>query len=171
MHIRGFDIISPSLEAAPFSEAEALGSIVWLWMHSENHRDIPLHGLSALLLPAIKQGKFLLASQNGQPVFYISWANFSPDAEQRYLKNPAITLPQDDWNSGDRTWVLDWVAPFGHTRAITAMLRQQLFPGQCARSLYHRGEEKGLRIMELHGIAVLPEEARYWFETHPIQNT
>jgi cytolysin-activating lysine-acyltransferase len=170
MRIDTLDITAPAIFGfgASFNEAEALGSAVWLWMHSPAHRDAPLHTLSALLLPAIKTRQFVLATQLGKPVFFLSWANLSEEAESRYLHNPPVCMPEADWNSGERMWILDWVAPFGHSRMMRHILERHLFPTWQARALYHRGNERGLRIKTFHGMAVLPEEARHWFQTHPV---
>ncbi|MBN3154935.1 toxin-activating lysine-acyltransferase, partial [Pectobacterium brasiliense] len=37
--VNGYQLTAPLL-GGQFSEAEALGAAVWLWMHSEQHRDI-----------------------------------------------------------------------------------------------------------------------------------
>jgi len=34
-------------------------------------------------------------------------------------------------------------------------------------SLHHRGDQRGLRIMTHHSIAVAPKEARFWFAHNP----
>ncbi|MCL2162441.1 MAG: toxin-activating lysine-acyltransferase [Betaproteobacteria bacterium] len=160
------DVIAPGPLDTPCDEPQALGSAVWLMMHSASHREMPLWGLSVLLLPAIKHRQFVLASEQDKPVFFITWAKFSPDAERRYLANPPLAMPVDDWNCGDRIWILDWIAPFGHTR-ISRSLMARLFPTTCARSLYHRGETRGLRVMEFHGIGVTAKEARAWSALNP----
>lgn len=162
------DVIAPGLIEQTWNEAEVMGSAVWLWMHSQSLREMPLHTLSSLLLPAIKHRQFILASEGGRPVFYLSWANLSLDAENRYLRQHRICMPESDWNSGDRMWILEWVAPFGHTRVMTRLLEQQLFASRCARSLYHRGDERGARVMTFRGAAMLHEEARTWFQSHPV---
>ena len=153
---------------AAWTEAEVFGSAVWLWMHSQKHREIPLHVLSTLLLPAIKRQQFIIVSEHGKPVFYLSWANLSAEAECRYIKNPSYAMREEDWNSGDRMWVLDWVAPFGHTKVISRLLVQHLFTNRWMRALYHRGNDRGLRVKTFHGIGIMSEEACFWFETHPI---
>ncbi|MEQ1600441.1 MAG: toxin-activating lysine-acyltransferase [Methylophilaceae bacterium] len=153
---------------ATWTEAEVFGSAIWLWMHSQKHRELPLHMLSTLLLPALKNQQYILVSEHGKPVFYLSWANLSADAESRYIKNPSFTMPQDDWNSGDRMWILDWVAPFGHTREMSQLLAQHLFGERCMRALYHRGYDRGLRVKTFYGVGVMSEVARFWFKTHPI---
>lgn len=162
------DILAPALYEENWSEAAAMGGAVWLWLHSSSHRNMPLNGLSALLLPAITRRQFLLASHNGQPVAYISWANLSEEAEQRYLNQHPLHMPEADWNSGERLWLLDWVAPFGHTAAMAHLVLSQLFADRCFRSLYHRGNERGMQIKQFRGRALLPIEADLWFETHPV---
>ena len=167
MRIERYDINAPALSNEPFNEAEVLGSAVWLWMHSDSHRNVPLHLLTTLLLPTIKAGQFILASENGKPVFYLSWATMSEEAERRYLRNPPQFMPPADWTSGDRLWILDWVAPFGHSQQMREIVKRHLFAGLCARTLYHRGEEKGLRVIDFHGIAVTAEETHFWFKNNP----
>lgn len=161
-------ITAPGLIEQAWSEAEVLGSVAWLWMHSASHRNFPLHTLPTLLLPAIKNRQFILASESGRAVFYLSWANFSIDAEGRYLANSPLLMPEADWNSGDRMWVLDWVAPFGHTAMVCGLLRRQLLASRWWRALDHRGNERGFQVKTYRGMAVLPDEAKAWFNTHPV---
>ncbi|MFJ4134130.1 toxin-activating lysine-acyltransferase [Pseudomonas sp. EL_65y_Pfl1_R32] len=168
MQFGSLEILAPQLFDEPWSEATVLGSTVWLWMHSAAHRDAPLHALSALLLPAIKHRQFMLASEQGRPVFFMSWLNLSAEAEQRYLHNPAVCLAEGDWDSGGRLWINDWVAPFGHTRVMSRLLLRRLWPQRIGRFLGHRGEERGLRVQTLQGIGVLPAEARAWFAAHQL---
>ncbi|OIO12607.1 MAG: toxin-activating lysine-acyltransferase [Gallionellaceae bacterium CG1_02_60_325] len=168
MNTAPLSIIAPGLIEQSWNEAEVLGSAAWLWMHSAQHRDFPLHTLPVLLLPAIKNRQFVVASEAGRPVFYLSWANLDIEAEQRYLANNPLLMAEADWNSGDRMWILDWVAPFGHTRAMSRLVRSQLFANRRWRYLHHRGEQRGLKIRTLCGQAVLPEEAKDWFKTHPV---
>jgi len=170
MQFEALDVIAPGVLDHPCNEAEAMGSAVWLYMHSASHRNMPLHLLSRLLLPAITRRQFVLASENGQPVFFLTWALFNADAERRYIANPPEAMLEDDWTSGDRMWVLDWIAPFGHTRAARQLLTR-LFPMQNARALYHRGDTRGLRVLQLRGIAVMPEEAQAWAVLNPIQSS
>jgi cytolysin-activating lysine-acyltransferase len=159
-------IIAPVLQGDAFNEALVLGSSVWLWMHSASHRNTPLHGLSSLLLPAIKLGQFVLGSEQDKPVFYLSWARMSPDAEARYLTRHPMLMQAADWNSGNRIWLLDWVAPFGHSLSMRHVIAR-LFAPHCFRALHHRGNERGLRIVNYHGIAVLPGEAKAWRTLNP----
>jgi len=154
MQLEAFELIAPAFSEEPWNEAQALGSAVWLWMHSATHREMPLHTLNALLLPAIANRQFIVGYEHGRPVFYAAWAWFSAEAEQRYLQNPAITLPAGDWASGERMWFLDWVAPFGHSVRMARLLQRHLFAAGQSRALCHRGNERGLSIKRYHGAAL-----------------
>ncbi|AUM71324.1 toxin-activating lysine-acyltransferase [Pseudomonas fluorescens] len=168
MQFETLDIIAPGLIDEPWNEAAVFGSATWLWMHSKAHRDAPLHTLPTLLLPALKHRQFVLGSEHGKPVFYLSWLNLDEAAEQRYLRQSPLALTQDDWSSGERLWLNDWVAPFGHTAVLSRLLQRHLFIDRCARALYHRGDERGLRVKTFQGIGVIPEQAQAWFAAHPL---
>lgn len=169
-HKKSFDFIAPGLSGNAFVEAEAFGAAVWLWMQSDAHRDIPLHILNSLLLPAIGYRQFILGSVDGQPVFYLSWAMFDADAEHRYLHSHPSTLPESDWDSGDRMWVIDWIAPFGHSLQISRLLKQQWFKDRCMRFLYHRGDERGMRIQCVSGSAMSRSAVNAWLVAHPLKS-
>lgn len=179
MHIGPFYIVAPGIKQhgfipgaqandAAWNEAEIVGSAVWLWMHSHRHRDKSIKELPMLLLPFIKHQQFMLVSENNKPIFYLSWANFSAEAESSYIKNLPCTDPIEDWNSGDRVWVIDWIAPFGHTKEMMSLVKRYLLSNCCVRYLYHRGNESGLRIKTFQGVGVMKQEAQHWFATHPV---
>lgn len=172
MDINGIDYASPVLlgSGQPYAhrEAEVLGSAVWLWMQSKSHWGYKLHTLTHLLLPAIKSGQYILASQNNQPVFYLAWANLSEEAESRYLNDASAGLQACDWASGDRPWIIDWIAPFGHSIKVERALRSHLWRSGIARSLYHHGADKGIRVMGLFGKDVTLQTARDYYEQHPL---
>ena len=164
-------ITAPSLNHPPHSEAEAFGAITWLWMQSPDHRMLPLEALQQLLLPAIQSGQYLLlhtrTSTGTQPVACMSWAHLSAEAESRYLAHPLRGLQAADWRSGDRMWVTDWITPFGHANALYTVGRH-LLPQVCFRFLYHRGNERGLRVKTYRGRAITAEQARQWWQARPM---
>lgn len=77
-------------------------------------------------------------------------------------------MRETDWDSGDRMWFCDWIAPFGHTAAMNALMRQEVFADHCVRALYHRGEQRGKRVVMFHGRRVSREQARTWRLSHPL---
>jgi len=165
--VNGYQLTAPML-GGPFSEAEALGAAVWLWMHSAQHRDIPLSVLPTLLLPAIKHQQFVIASRDDKPLFFLSWAWMDEAAEHRYLNGPGILVEPQDWTSGNRLWLRDWVAPFGEQFALRRLVSSTLFPHLCGRSLYHKGAERGQRVMQFRGDDVTLQQFRHWQQNTPL---
>lgn len=162
-------VIAPGLlPSQQYLDMELLGSVVLLLSQASDYADIPLKFLPTLVFPAIANKQFVLVLKNDQPIFYCSWAAFDKAAEERYLNNPAVSMPKADWACGERQWFTDWVAPFGHTGYITRQLRRTLFASDCKHSLYHRGDEKGLRVMTFKGSSVTREMFNQWSAAHSI---
>lgn len=165
MNIAELRLICPSITPTDKSEAELFGAMVWLWMHSRVHRPCPVYELERLLMPALKTGQFVLALQNDalqQPVGLMTWANFDAEAEQRYLQALDRTLQPSDWQSGDRPWILDWVVPFGHVHAMTRATQRRM-PNSCFRTLYHKGDATGIKVMHFKGSQVSKaQETDFW---------
>ncbi len=169
MKFDNFDVVSPALfPDEHWNEAEAFGAMTWLWLKSEEHCHTPIQEMAARTLPVLKNGQFALFSQNGQPVAYIAWASFSPEAETRYLQSDQGLLSNQDWQSGDRKWFINWFAPLGNTTAVRQIAKQYLFANDCLRSLYHRGNDKGLRIMLFKGGYVSLKAKQQWESDHPV---
>lgn len=158
-------LISPAVAPTDKSEAELFGAMVWLWMHSGAHRNCPVHELQRLLIPALKTGQYVLALQNNaqqQPIGLMTWACFTADMEQRYLQTLDRTLTSQDWQQGDRPWILDWLSPFGQTRRFVKAA-QNLLNQACLRTLYHRGDERGMRILYFRGQGITSvQETEFW---------
>lgn len=168
MRLGNYDIQSPMLLGGEMSEAEVLGASVWLWMHSSAHRDYPLHTLPTLLLPAIKRQQYALACRDGKPMFYLSWMWLHEEAERRYLTKPHILTRNEDWASGEQLWLRDVIAPFGDVMPLRHLVTGALFPEHCFRSLWHRGETRGKRVINFRGARITPQQARAWREAHPL---
>ncbi len=158
-------VIAPGIRPTSKSEAELFGAMVWLWMHSPTHQACPIRELERLLLPALKTGQFVLALQNRelqQPAGLVSWACFSQDVEQSYLQSLDRTLQPEDWQSGDRPWVLDWVVPFGHVKAMASAVRM-IHAHRSFRGLYHRGDQTGLKVLYFRGRSMSKaQETDFW---------
>lgn len=168
MRIGPYDVHAPMIIGGDANEAEVFGAVVWLWMHSKPHRDLPLQGLQTVLLPIIKRQQYALVSRNDTPMFFISWMWLDDEAEQRYLTQPAIKVQERDWASGERMWIRDWIAPFGDTKAMRRLVGKTLFPERCFRALYHRGAEKGLRVINFKGDHVSHQQAIAWRAANPL---
>ena len=163
----GLKIVMP-LRGDPVNEVEVLGATAWLWLHSDRHRFLALESLNRILLPVIQRGQYLLAYEQGRPVFFMSWACFDAAAEQRYLAEPDWLFDAADWNSGDRFWIVDWVAPFGHSHRMRYLLDQDLLSRTCSRILCRNLSRGRARVIQHRGRRVSRDEAREHFGARPI---
>lgn len=166
-----FIVTAPGLGKPHQSEAETLGALVWLMLHIPEYQAMPLTALSRIAIPPIKRNQYLLLSERRedgvtQPVAYVSWAAMSATAEARYLRS-VDSLEPDDWTSGDREWIVDWFAPFGHSRHLRRVM-VELCIGHMFRTLYHRGDERGLRVLTFRGKNVSLQQQEQWWAARPI---
>ncbi len=160
--------ISPG-SGMPYNQAESLGSALWLWLHSKRHQQVSVGELSGLLLPAITRGQFVLAIERGKPVFYCSVAYFDAEREQWFIENPQRVLADEDWHSGDRCWVIDWVAPFGHSHRIIDVIRRELMPTLCARALSRPKRDGSVAMYQITGRQVSKQQAHRYFAERPLR--
>lgn len=151
-----------------YNQAEALGSAVWLWMHSKRHHQVTVAELTGLLLPAITRGQFVLATEGDRPVFYCSFGYFDAEREQLFIENPQRIFSEADWYSGDRGWLLDWVAPFGHSLRALEALRRELMPDACLRALSRPKKDGSVAVYQITGRNVSKQRARAYFGARPL---
>lgn len=170
--IEEYKFIVPSIQDEDYSTAYLLGNINWLLMHSKSHCEMPLLMMPTQIFPAITNKQFVLAlSEKGSPVFYMAWANFTAEDEANYIKNTNTALTIDNWNKGDRPWILFFVAPFGHSQIMSTWVKNHLFlDSPEVRFLYHSGQERGARIILKRGKNVKSEVGANWREAHPISS-
>ncbi|WP_053007603.1 toxin-activating lysine-acyltransferase [Pragia fontium] len=86
--------------------------------------------------------------------------------EQRYLTEPAVMFKADDWTSGDRLWIQDWIAPFGHSLRMKKVVTDIVFPEHFGRMLYHR-HARG-QVKSWYGKNTQREERERWYQEHPV---
>lgn len=127
-----------------------LGEMVWLYSHSKIHQRWHIASVQQWLVPAIAHKSFRIYREKGKPVGLVTWTRLDAKTETAYVRNPASLVP-DHWNSGDRLWGLDFIAPFGHTQMIVHDLRTNLFPTEVGRFLRAKEGSDTLRIMYVHG--------------------
>ena len=135
---------------APALDSSVLGEVTWLMTQSELHRDWPLASVVQWVLPALLNNQYRLYRQNDRPIGYVSWGWLSAEAETGYVQDPSSLQPKD-WQSGDRLWLLDWIAPGGGTHAIARDLKSKVFPDHVGRALRWKDGSDTLNIFYLHG--------------------
>lgn len=101
-------------EAKP-TVSHMLGEIVWLLTQSPLHRGLAIGDVEWLVMPALLHEQYYVFREGATPVGCALWAKCNVEAEAKLengLLDPANRLTASDWNSGDRIWLVDLVAPF-----------------------------------------------------------
>lgn len=168
MNFDDIEIISPALYPnEQWNEAEVFGAMTWIWLLAENCKSTRLSDMATQVLPVIKSRQFALFSQNSQPLAYISWANLDAQAEAKYVSSEPWIYTQSNWNCGDRMWIINWFAP-GQSALVKNLIETKLFPHQCFRALYHKGTQRGMKVLTFKGKSLTNLDAKHWNIQHPI---
>lgn len=128
---------------------QVLGKVSWLWASSPLHRNWSVSLLAINTLPAIELNQYVLLTKGDFPVAFCSWANLNLDNEIKYL-NDVTSLIKDDWNSGNRKWFIDWIAPFGDNGALYKYMRKN-YPNDLFRAIRVDLKTKVGKVSEFHG--------------------
>ena len=68
------------------------------------------------IYPSLILGQYKVHTDEDGLYGFRNWAFLSEEAEQKYLKTREIDF--NDWNSGDRTWVIDTIFKRKHNDAM-----------------------------------------------------
>lgn len=141
---------------ATISYHEALGMMMWLMKHADYHGQWPLWTVDNDIVPALIHGQCKLYFDDEQnPVGFVTWALLNEAAKQQVLANTE-PLSIDQWHSGDQLLLNDFVAPWGHARAIMKDIGTHVFPEHQGFSLRRNADGsirkfnywKGARLKE-----------------------
>ena len=102
-----------------------LGAATWLMMHSPEHRHLLLSDLEWRLLPPLRLGQCRLFQERGKPVAFVTWARLTEEVEAR-CKSRTARLKPNEWNDGERIYVVDVVTPFGGRTQVLDAIRDVL---------------------------------------------
>lgn len=130
----------------------AVGPVIMLYLQSSHRRYQFIGDLEWLLIPPLVLGQCKLYMKKEYPISYISWAFLDEEAEKRLLQNGGKLRP-DDWNCGDRLWIIDIVAPFGGVENMLRDIQKNEFPGQLVRLLAPDPKSGGVIARELPPIS------------------
>ena len=118
-----------------------LGEMVSLLMASKLHRSYYINDIGSVFLPPIHLNQFrVYRNKDKDAVGLVTWAYLSKEVEAKYLTQKYF-LQANDWNSGDRLWAIDFLAPFGHMQHIFKDLRNNIFPD--AKAKFFRFDQNG----------------------------
>lgn len=123
-----------------------LGAMTYLLSLSRYHATMTLPAATAHLEVALRLGQYRIFRSRGYPRGFVTWAGLSDGAERRFALRHEPLMPRH-WNSGQSKWMIDFVAPFGHTRDILKVLANT--PNETRlRTLWHNAKGTRYRIIE-----------------------
>jgi len=115
----------------------ALGQFVLLSMRSPVHRRWAVDDLATNFLPPIGHGQYQLYRTDKRVIGALTWAWLDEAAEEKLLAD-GLTPPGEAWHGGDRLWFIDFLAPYGHARAVARHFMTHLMPASSGRGLRRR---------------------------------
>jgi cytolysin-activating lysine-acyltransferase len=92
-----------------------LGEMTWLLTQSPLHRALAIGDLEWLVMPALIHEQFYTFRDGDRPVGLALWAKCGPEAAaklDRGMIEPENRLTLEEWNNGDKIWLVDLIAPF-----------------------------------------------------------
>lgn len=107
---RSSDNVSPTI-------SHLLGEMAWLLTQSPLHKALPIAAIEWLCMPPILKQQFYLFRDGERPVGLALWAKCGPNAEAKLevgIVETETRLNLEDWDSGERIWLVDLVAPFAN---------------------------------------------------------
>lgn len=109
----------------PTSYYQALGYTTRLLVESELHANWPVQVLAEDIRPPLLLDQYqLFCDQSQNLVGFVSWAWVTTDGA-RTLMADTHPLPFTEWRAGPHLYIADFVAPWGHARAMTRLLRRR----------------------------------------------
>ena len=115
----------PDIESPDPERVRAYGDMMFLAFRSPRHSRIAVSQLRSYIEPPLLLGQFRIFRFDGVARGMYTWAHLDGEAERRLITGEA--LRPEDWNSGDRLWIIDLIAPY---RGLTAsMVRWIMEPG------------------------------------------
>lgn len=132
---------------APKTVAQMLGEITWLMTQSPIHKQLFIGDLEWFAMPAILVEQFRIFYGPNSPAAVALWAMVSEETEER-LKAGAHKLRADEWQGGDRPWLIELIAPFGAQDEILADFSISVFGGKPFS--FHTATPEGQRVVKVY---------------------
>ncbi len=122
----------------------ALGSALLLATKAPTHKYLFSHDFEWLIIPPIASRQFsLFRNKQNEPIAFVSWANVNADVESR-LQSGILRLSPQDWNSGDKLYIIDIISPFVAVAEILKQLSNGQFKDQSVSILRPNPDQSGM---------------------------
>ncbi|WP_371036568.1 MULTISPECIES: toxin-activating lysine-acyltransferase [unclassified Rhodosalinus] len=105
----------PDVESPGPERLRAYGDMIFLAFRSARHARMPVAQLRSYIEPPLLLGQFRLFRFDGVARGLYTWAWLGAGGERRLITGEQLT--PEDWNAGDRLWIVDIMAPYRGTTA------------------------------------------------------
>ncbi len=134
----------------PENRSKLLGEILSLMIVSPTHKNYRMAHFPSIVLPPVECNQFKIYRNAEQlPVGFTSWAFLSEEAERRLL-DKTLLMRDEDWNSGEKLYFMEFIAPFGHTKQMVRDLREQ-FRGRKGHAIRFDKDRDEVEVVEYFG--------------------
>ena len=127
-----------------------IGDVVSLLMASDLHKKYWIDDIGAVFFPPIHLNQFRIYKINDTPVSMVTWAYLTEDTEKKHATG-TYSLKPNDWNAGDRIWMIDLLAPFGHIKPMVYDLKYRIFPNDVGKAIRVDSNGNVKKIYRFHG--------------------
>lgn len=134
---KGLRIIAPSIfPENSWSEAEALGAMVWLWNKHPEYRLVAVDVALESLLAIIRSKNFAIVVQDNKAIGYLNWAYLTETESLDYIQNKISfveVVSRAEEEEGKQLWVLSWFVPSALNKESEPALKENLLMKTVAR--------------------------------------
>lgn len=129
-----------------------IGAISMLAIRSDYHKHIFITDYEWLIIPPVTLKQFFLfRDKNNQPIAFVSWAKIDQETEDKLSKGITKLAPKD-WNSGDKTYIIDIISPFMKQKDILLQLKNKQFKNKEIYFLQKSPDGKKAKSVNLNSI-------------------
>ncbi len=109
--------VLPAIELPSTDKLRIYGDMLFLAFRSKRHAAMTTATLRAWIEPPVELGQFRLFRFDDVPRGMFTWARLDRAAERKMIEGGTLSL--EEWQSGDRLWIIDMIAPY---RGLTASI-------------------------------------------------
>lgn len=114
----------PAIEMPSAEKLRVYGDMMFMAFRSKRHSAMQTSTLRAYIEPPVELGQFRIFRFDDVPRGMYTWARLTREAERKLILGEPLS-PQD-WNAGDRLWIMDIIAPYhGLTNSIVRWIMQR----------------------------------------------
>lgn len=114
----------PEIESPSPDRVRAYGDMIFLAFRSPRHAGMSVAQLRSYLEPPLHLGQFRLFRFDGVARGMYTWAWLNTEAERSLITGEQ--LKPEDWNSGERLWIIDIMAPYkGMTASMVRWIMEK----------------------------------------------